>query len=161
MATSTRRRSRERCRYIRREKAKGDLAEIAVAADLLRRGHKVAFPYGEDWDFDLVLYRDGVLERVQTKYAESDGYVITVKCRSHSLTNGRVRATKKYTSETIDWLAVYDGATDQCFYIPASELMSGRSELVLRLAEPRNGQRARIRWAADYQSLEACATVPV
>lgn len=135
-------------------KSKGDLAELAVARDLLRRGHKVAFPYGEDWDFDLVLYRGGALERVQTKYAESDGYVINVKCRSHSLTNGHIRSTKKYTSETIDWLAVYDGATDQVFYINAKELMTGRSELVLRFAEPRNGQRARIRWAADYRSLD-------
>lgn len=142
-------------------KSKGDLAELAVTADLVRRGHKVAFPYGEDWDFDLVLCRDGALERVQIKYAESDGCVINVKCRSYSLTNGRVRATKKYTSETIDWLAVYDGATGQCFYIPATELMDGRSELVLRFAQPRNGQRARIRWAADYQSLEPRTTLPV
>jgi hypothetical protein len=38
-------------------KAKGDLAELMVAVDLLRRGHKIAIPYGEDCDFDLVLIR--------------------------------------------------------------------------------------------------------
>lgn len=135
-------------------KSKGDLAEIAVAADLLQRGHKVAFPYGEDWDFDLVLCRGGVLERVQTKYAESDGCVIAVKCASHSLTNGRVRATKKYTAETIDWLAVYDATTEQCLYIPARELNNGRSILHLRIAATQNNQRARIRWACDYHSLD-------
>jgi hypothetical protein len=75
-------------------KAKGDLAEIMVAADLLRRGYKIAIPYGEDWDYDLILCRDGRLERVQVKYAKSDGVVIVVRCYSHSLTNGRVRATK-------------------------------------------------------------------
>jgi hypothetical protein len=35
-------------------KGKGDLAELMVATDLLRRGHKIAIPYGEDCDFDLV-----------------------------------------------------------------------------------------------------------
>jgi hypothetical protein len=29
---------------LERRKAKGDYAEMVIAADLLRRGHKVAFP---------------------------------------------------------------------------------------------------------------------
>ena len=35
-------------------KSKGDLAELKVAADLVARGHRVAMPYGEDSDFDLI-----------------------------------------------------------------------------------------------------------
>ena len=31
---------------------------MMVAADLMRRGHKVAFPYGEDWDYDLIVFRN-------------------------------------------------------------------------------------------------------
>jgi hypothetical protein len=135
-------------------KAKGDLAELAVASDLLKRGYKIAFPYGEDWDFDLVICRAGTLERVQTKYATSDGCVVNVKCASHSLTNGHVRATKKYTADMIDWLAVYDATTQQCFYIPACELERGRSYISLRIGTPRNNQRAGIRWAHDYYSLD-------
>ena len=46
-------------------KGKGDLAELMVAADLRRRGFKVAIPFGEDCDFDLVLIREDALERVQ------------------------------------------------------------------------------------------------
>jgi hypothetical protein len=38
-------------------KGRGDLAELMVATDLMRRGHKIAIPYGEDCDFDLVLIR--------------------------------------------------------------------------------------------------------
>ena len=42
-------------------KQKGDLAELMVALDLRRRGYKVAFPYGEDWDYDLIVeLRDGM-----------------------------------------------------------------------------------------------------
>ena len=74
----------------------------------MRRGYKIAFPYGEDWDYDLIVCRDERLERVQLKHSCSDGEVIRVKCFSHSLTNGKVRSTKRYTSKTIDWLAIYD-----------------------------------------------------
>jgi hypothetical protein len=134
-------------------KQKGDLAELKIACDLVERGHKVAVPYGEDWDFDLIVCRDGRLERVQVKHATSVDGVIPVKCRSHSLTNGKVRQTKHYTADTIDWLAIYDATTDGCFYVPASELGEGRSILHLRLTPARNGQTARVRPADDYREL--------
>lgn len=131
-------------------KAKGDLAELKVAVDLLERGHKIAIPYGEDCDFDLVLIRNNRLERVQVKHATSDGSVICVRCRSHSLTNGKIRRTKQYTAETIDLLAVYDATTRRCYYVPAEELGEGRANLHLRLKPARNGQRLRTRRAENY-----------
>jgi hypothetical protein len=136
-------------------KRKGDLAELRVASDILSRGHRIAIPFGEDWDYDLIVCRDGraMLERVQVKHVVSDGEVIPVRCRSMSLTNGRVRVAKKYTSATVDWIAVYDVTTDRCYYVPSSELgPDGRSLLSLRLVPARSGQRAGIRWAADYLS---------
>jgi hypothetical protein len=83
--------------------------------------------------------------------------VVSVKCYSHSLTNGRIRQTKRYTSRTIDWLAVYDRTTDRCFYLPARELGEGRSLLHLRLAPTKNNQRIGIRFAADYAAPEVRA----
>ena len=131
-------------------KGKGDLAELMVAADLRRRGFKIAIPFGEDCDFDLVLIRDDRLERVQVKYAESNGAVIQVRCRSHSLTNGKVRRTKHYTAKTIDLLAVYDHTSSCCFYIPAHELGEGRSILHLRLKPALNKQYIGTRPAENY-----------
>ena len=122
---------------------------MMVAADLMRRGHKIAFPYGEDWDYDLIVCRHGRLERVQVKHATSDGAVVHVRCRSHSLTNGRVRATKHYTAETVDWIAVWDATTDRCFYVPSSQF-DGHSLLQLRLTPCLNGQQRGVRWARDY-----------
>lgn len=75
-------------------KTKGDTAELMVAADLAGRGYRVAFPYGEDCDCDLILDRGNALERVQVKYTRSNGGVVTVRCSSHSLTEGKIRATK-------------------------------------------------------------------
>jgi hypothetical protein len=135
-------------------KGKGDLAELRVACDLISRGYQIAIPFGEDSDFDLVVLRDGMLERVQAKHTASKNGVICVRCRSASLTNGKVRRIKHYTAKTIDWLAIYDRTTDRCFYVPASELGTGRWMLHLRLTPARNGQLAGIRNADDYCSLE-------
>jgi hypothetical protein len=124
-----------------------------VAADLMRRGYKIALPYGEDWDYDLIVCRDEQLERVQVKYTCSDGVVITVRSRSASLTNGKVKTYKYYTAEIVEWLAVYDVTTDRCYYVPASELGTGMSMLSLRLTETRNNQRIGVRFASDYVDL--------
>ena len=131
-------------------KSKGDLAELQIAADLLRRGFRLAFPYGEDFDFDLILCRGEALEKVQVKYAASDGHVLGVRCESNSLTNGRVIERKQYTDKTIDWLAVYGATAERCYCIPARLLGDGRTRIHLRLSPPRNAQRRKIHLAADY-----------
>ena len=131
-------------------KAKGDLAELKIATDLLERGYRIAIPYGEDHDFDLILCRDDRLERVQVKYTESNGKFVIVRTRSHSLTNGKVKRTKYYTSATVDWIAVYDKNSDRCYYVPATELGSGRCSFRLRLTEPLNCQHIGIRYASAY-----------
>jgi hypothetical protein len=122
-----------------------------IAADLIRRGYRIAIPYGEDSDFDLILCRDEhTLERIQCKHSESNGIYITVRCCSASLTNGKVKAIKRYTAAMIDWLAVYDPTTDRCYYVPAAELGNGRREMRLRLKPTINNQRQLIHEAADY-----------
>jgi hypothetical protein len=135
-------------------KHRGDLAELKVACDIVRRGGGVAIPFGEDADFDLIAYRERSLHRIQVKHGRSQNGVLVVKCRSHSLTNGKVRCEKRYTAKMIDWIAIWDCMTDRCFYIPATELVSGRSTLHLRLVPARNGQVARTRDAADYADLD-------
>jgi hypothetical protein len=135
-------------------KLKGDQAEIEVARDLIKRGFRIAIPYGEDWDFDLIFQRpdDELLDRVQVKHATARNGVVAVKCYSHSLTNGRVRRTKRYTAATVDWIAAFDPVSDACYYLPAWELGEGRSIIHLRLEKARNNQRLGVRFAADYDA---------
>jgi hypothetical protein len=132
-------------------KVKGNLAELRVAADLASRGCCISIPFGEDCDYDLIAGYEGRLHRVQVKYTQSDGQVVVIRCRSHSLTKGKVRATKLYTSAMIDWIAVYDSTSERCFYCPSWELgPAGRNLLHLRLQPARNGQRIGIRDADAY-----------
>lgn len=126
-------------------KRKGDLAEVVIMADILKRGYKIAIPYGEDWPYDLIVERNGKLEKVQCKYTASDGNVVHVSCRC---SNNWLTTT--YTQDTIDWLAVYDKTTDQCFYIPSSMLGDGRSLIHLRLTSTKSNQTKKINWAKDF-----------
>ena len=64
------------------KKAQGSIGEVMVMAEAIRRGYKVALPFGEDWRYDLIVVRNGRLERVQCKYTKSDGRVVTVRCAS-------------------------------------------------------------------------------
>jgi hypothetical protein len=132
-------------------KDKGDLAEIAVATDALRLGFKVAFPFGENWPYDLIVLRHGNLERVQVKHASRRGEAVRVKARRHIVVDGKVRETRKYTAETIDWLAGYDPISGKSYYIPAAELGEGMSEVALRLQPTAHNQQVGIRWAVDYE----------
>ncbi len=127
----------------------------------MRLGYQVALPYGEDCDYDLILVRSQCLERVQVKYVKSDGRVINLRCRSHSLTNGRVRQTKHYTAESVDWLAVYDETSDRCLYVPAMLLGEGRWQLSLRLEPARNGQRAGVNDAGLFNEPTLPTTLSV
>ena len=122
-------------------KTKGDLAELKVAADLVARGCEISIPFGEDSSYDLVADYEGRLHRVQVKYTTSDGRVVVVRCRSHSLTNGKIRRTKTYTTSMVDWIAVFDATTERCYYVPSWMLgAEGLSDLRLRLTPARNGQ---------------------
>jgi len=128
-------------------KNKGDLGEAMVMADALRRGHKVAIPFGEDWPYDLIVLREGRLERVQCKYVESRDGKIIVPCRSCN--NWR---TKKYGKDDVDWIACYDKTTDTCYYISSDILGDGRNCIVLRVGNGKGKQAANktIRRAEDY-----------
>jgi PD-(D/E)XK endonuclease len=136
----------------------GDQAAVGrVVDDLVLsavvRSHPVSFPFGEDCDYDLVVDRDGHLERVQVKYADSKGHVIRVQCYSSSLTNGKVKHRKPYTRLTVDWIAVYDPATNRCYYVSSEEFADGRYHISLRVATTENSQRKGIRFAEDYLEL--------
>lgn len=126
-------------------KRKGDLAEVAIMADILKRGYKIAIPYGEDWRYDLIVERNGNLERVQCKYTASDGNIVQASCRC---SNNWLTTT--YTQDTIDWLVVYDKTTDKCFYIPSNMLGNGRNLIHLRLTPTKSNQTKKINWAKDF-----------
>ncbi len=133
-------------------KTLGDVGELAVLADLAKRGFRIAIPFGDNWDYDLLLCRENKFERIQVKYTESDGLVINPNLVVTSTTNGRSVGRKTYTVAMVDWIAIYDRTSDRCYYIPINELDGGTS-FRLRLKPTKNNQSTNVRWAVDYEQI--------
>lgn len=130
---------------------KGDEAELAVAADLLRRGYKVAIPYGQGWDYDLILVRNGRFERVQVKYAVERNGVIPIRATSQSMIRGKIHKLKIYGPDEIDWIAIYEKTSGTCYYIPSSVLVGHKGRLQMRTRS--KNKHPDIRWAKDYETI--------
>ncbi len=127
---------------------KGNVAELAFAAEAARLGLEVLAPLTEHGRTDLVLGIDGQLLRVQCKWANKQGDVVRINlATSRRSGSGYVRTT--YTSAEIDAIGAYCHEMRTCFLIPI-EVAEGKHVLTLRLAPARNGQRAALNWAEQY-----------
>jgi prevent-host-death family protein len=129
---------------------KGNVAELAIAAEAARLGLSVLKPLTEHERYDLVLGIGGRLLRIQSKWGASDGKTIQVRLTSsyHSPTRGYV--TRTYGKDEIDAVAVYCEATGKSYLVPI-EAVAGLGLLTLRLAPARNNQRAALNFAARYE----------
>ena len=127
---------------------KGSIAETAVAFEAQKLGIPVLWPLTEHLRYDLGLELGGRLCRVQCKWASLEGDIVAIRIRtSRRGPNGFV--TSVYSADEIDWIAAYCDALNRCFLIPV-DVIDGRGSLHLRLAPPRNGQRAALHFADDY-----------
>jgi prevent-host-death family protein len=134
---------------------KGAIAEAEIEAAAVRKGIDVMRPRMQFGRYDLLLDLRPRLLRVQCKWANREGGVIVVRCRtSRRAPEGYRRAT--YSSDEIDALGVYCADLDRCYLLPV-ELVAGRSQLYLRITATKNGQRAALHWAAEYEFAGAVA----
>lgn len=135
---------------------KGNVAELAIAAEAARLGLSVLRPVTEHERYDLVLGIGGRLLRVQSKWGASDGDTIQVRLTSsyHSPTRGYV--TRTYGPDEIDAVAIYCEATGKSYLVPIEEV-AGIGLFTLRLSPARNNQRAALNFAARYEFSGAVA----
>jgi prevent-host-death family protein len=128
---------------------KGNIAELAVAAAAARLGISVLKPMTEHEVYDLAFDLGSRILRVQCKWANVDGAVVSVyvgRCRTRR--RGYVRST--YEVDEIDAVAAYCLDLDRCFILP-SAMVAGKHQLHLRLAaEAKNNQRGGVNWAVDF-----------
>lgn len=134
---------------------KGNVAESAIALEAVRLGVPVLRPVNEHGRYDMAFELGGRLHRIQCKWAGLAAGVIVITTSGSRLTpSGYVRST--YRRDEIDAVAVYCGPLDRCYLLPVA-LVEGRHQVCLRVAPPRNRQRACLNWAADYEFQGAVA----
>jgi prevent-host-death family protein len=129
---------------------KGALAELAIATEATRLGFGVMKPLTDGHPYDLILEVGGRLLRVQCKWARRlDGAVNVAAIRSRRIAGGGQRRST-YSAAEVDIVAAYCAEHDRCFAVPIG--LFGRSgHLLLRLYPARNGQRAGLHFADDFE----------
>lgn len=121
---------------------------MAIAKEAASLGLSVLAPLTEHERYDLVIGLGGRLLRVQCKWANRKGDVVLAHLAgSRRGPEGFIR--RNYSSEEIDAFGLYCGDLDRCFLIPI-EKVAGQWAIQLRLAPARNGQRAALHFADEY-----------
>src|SRR5207244_1308585 len=101
---------------------KGTVAEAEIAAAAIRLGIPVLKPLSEHSRYDLVFDLGDRLARIQCKWGrlDRDGDVISVRIGTSRFTP-RGYVVSCYTTDEIDYVAVYSGELDRCFLLPATQ----------------------------------------
>jgi hypothetical protein len=123
---------------------RGNAAEAAVLHALVERDIPVIVPFGEGLPFDLVAFLGpGAFVRVQCKAARLHKGCLTFNARSTD--HGRGRLSYVGLAELF---GLYFPPTKSVYLVPVMEATSTLPRL--RLDPPRNNQRKRVKYAADY-----------
>lgn len=125
----------------------GDIAEIHIAAALMRAGHRVLRPLSSASRYDLVIDNDdGTFTRVQCKSGRVRGGSIVFRVYSVS---GHRGVSVPY-ADAVDAFGVYERLSGACYLVPVSEIRGRVGMVCLRLSPARNGQRRGIHVASAF-----------
>jgi hypothetical protein len=127
-----------------RSATRGNAAEAAILAALVRRGYEVLLPFGSGQPYDLVVDLQGPFLRVQCKRAWRRGGCMIFNARS----TDHGRGPGSYV-RLADVFGVYLPPSHAVYLIPIDAVapFEGR----LRLEPTLNNQRKRIRLAEDFE----------
>jgi prevent-host-death family protein len=130
---------------------KGGIAETAITAAAYELDIPVLRPVVEHARYDLAFEIGDRILRVQCKWGGlyDDGAVIKVNLVSSWCTPAGYER-RYYTQDEIDLVAVYCHELKRCYLLP-SALVAGRRTIHLRVTPPRNGQRACLNLAVDFE----------
>jgi PD-(D/E)XK nuclease superfamily protein len=134
-------------------KAIGDRSTLALMLALSEAGYAVLVPFGENTRYDLVI-DDGVsLKRVQCKTGRlREGGIRFGACSSYAHHPNPKMVIRDYLGQ-IDYLGVYCPDTGGAYLVPVEDAQV-RKQGTLRLTPAKNGQKRRVRVAAEYEIAE-------
>lgn len=125
--------------------AKGNVAEIAVAASLAKAGFIVLTPMSVT-RYDMAIDTSEGIKTVQCKHARLEGDRITFSVKSINPLNGK---TRTYGDE-VDFFCAWSSDLDKSYLIPIDDLRGAGATVTLHTGTDYR-QSTGIRYAADYE----------
>lgn len=111
-------------------KLKSDIAEQAVATELLKKGFNVLRPIGDRLPYDLAIDNKGKLLRIQVKSAWFYRGAYKVDSRM-TKTNRRKMIRKRYNENDFDFAIVYVQDLNIFYIMPQRIFSNYKSEISL------------------------------
>lgn len=104
-------------------KEKGNIGEAIIAAEFVKRGVQIAFPFGDNARYDLIAEFNGKLNKIQIKYSDEkidkSGSIVcpTASSKNHT-------TNKKYSTyeNDADYFAFYIKPWDKAVLVPISDV---------------------------------------
>lgn len=124
-------------------KIKGKIGELEVISRLLEKGYHVYESTTEDSPIDVIIEKNGKLERMQIKFVTPTDGKLCVPLKSST-----TKYRKAYKNTTVDCIGVYDSENDKCYLIP---IIKGVSRMNLRLYPTKSNQQKNINYAKDFE----------
>lgn len=129
----------------------GEKSELAVASEMVRKGHGVSLPFGHEHQYDLIVDRDGTLFTIQIKTAKQEGgnrYYIEADA-------------DRYDTKFVDLFAGYSEEKMATFFIPVDEASGKRQRVTFTDLEKMGSDRSRQRsnHISEYRFSEAVERV--
>jgi PD-(D/E)XK endonuclease len=128
----------------------GDRSTLAIILALRQVGYGILLPFGENTRYDLAIERDRELFLVQCKTGRLEAGAVRFKTASSYYHHASPRTPAKHYRGQIDFFAVYCAETGGVYLVPTDDV-DASTRAALRIDPPRNNQRERIRFAADYE----------
>jgi hypothetical protein len=132
------------------EKDTGTIGELAFSAEAMRRGYRIAQPFGDNCEYDLLLDAGQRLYRIQVKSSN---------CKIGAVYSFYLRRGKRKTQYTeVDIFACYL-APERLFFLIPADAVNNRSNVKLN-PQPRNTQWAPYRenWGVFEQDYKGMMT---
>jgi hypothetical protein len=124
-------------------KGRGDVAEAAVIAALVRSGKRVLLPFGENSRYDLVVDEGGRFIRIQVKSGRLREGI--VRCNARSYYRG---GTKRTYHDDVDYIGVYCHDNDSVYLVPMADVPNDTG--FLRVIDPKRDTRGVVKYASAY-----------
>jgi len=122
--------------------------EMAITAELVKRGYRVLVPLATNERYDVALdLGDGSVLRAQCKTGRVRRGGILFSTRSVR-SNSKQSYVRDYHGEA-DVFLVFCDETNGIYSVPVDE--APKREMCLRVEPCRNGQSVGVFWASDYE----------
>jgi hypothetical protein len=124
----------------------GELSNISIIRELIKRGIKVSLPIGDNYRYDLLMDMNNKIYRVQCKTGKLyKGSIVFNTCSTYILKGNRI---KKHYNGEIEFFAVYFPDNEKVYLVKESN--APKSSGNLRLIPPKIRQK-QIKMAENYE----------